>query len=413
MTRVNSIGRIFSISVITLAAASAVAAEAPAPALDSFSSAMTSGSAHISFRYRFENVDQDPFNDDAHASTLRTRLNYLTGAWHGLTGFIEADNVSSIGNSDRYNSTTNNATNRPIVADPTYTEINQAYLQFKTDGLTGIGGRQGINLDNQRFIGTVAWRQNEQTYDSIVLMSGILPKTQLFYSYVDNVNRVTGPDDGLFPGDLHSDSNLLNAKVDLGAYGALSAFGYLLDFNNGQNLSSSSYGVYYTGAHTFSETLKLNWIGSFARQSDYGDNPTNYDADYYLVETGLGIGKYGVKAGYEVLEGDTQPLSAFQTPLATLHLFQGWADKFTTTPTEGVEDFYIGASATFGSLALQIIWHDFQAEAVNRDYGSEWDASAGYKFGARYEALLKYADYQEDGFATDTTKIWLQFSAAF
>jgi len=413
MTRINSIGRICGALLITLTAASAIAAETPAPAPDSFSSAMTGGAAHVGFRYRFENVDQEPFNDDAHASTLRTRLNYLTGAWHGLTGFIEADNVSSIGNSDRYNSTTNNATNRPIVADPTYTEINQSYLQFKMDGFTGIGGRQGINLDNQRFIGTVGWRQNEQTYDAVALTSTALSKTQLFYAYVDNVNRVTGPDDGLFPGDLHSDSNLLNAKIDLGAYGALSVFGYLLDFNNGQSLSSNSYGVHYTGAHTFSDTLKLNWIGSLARQSDYGDNPTDYDADYYLIEAGLGIGKYGVKAGYEVLGGDTQPLSAFQTPLATLHVFQGWADKFTTTPIEGVEDFYVGGSATFGSLVLQIIWHDFQAEAVNRDYGSEWNASAGYKFGTRYEALLKYADYQEDGFATDTTKIWLQLVAAF
>jgi hypothetical protein len=37
------------------------------------------------------------------------------------------------------------------------------------------------------------------------------------------------------------------------------------------------------------------------------------------------------------------------------------------------------------------------------------------KFGARqnYEAMLKLADYQADEFATDTTKLWLQFAAAF
>ncbi len=416
LTRIKTIGLLLGACALSLGAASGLAADAaPTPPMESESltDAIAGGAAHLSFRYRYENVDQDPIKDQAHASTLRSRLNYLTGAWHGLTGFVEADNVISIGNSDLYNSTTNNATNRPIVADPTYTEVNQAYLQFKSDTFTGIGGRQGINLDNQRFIGTVAWRQNEQTYDAVVLKSGALPKTELFYSYVDNVHRVTGPDDGTLPGELHSDSHFVHAKMDLGAFGTLALFDYLLDFHNSPAQSSDSYGFFYTGAHKFSEALKLNWIGSVAQQSDYGDNPSDYTADYYLIETGLGIGKYGVKAGYEVLGGNKKPQRAFQTPLATLHMFQGWADKFLVTPTQGVEDFYIGGSANFGDLTLQLIWHDFQAEATNSDYGTEWDASAAYKFSPRYEALLKFADYREDGYATDTTKVWLQLSAAF
>jgi hypothetical protein len=59
------------------------------------------------------------------------------------------------------------------------------------------------------------------------------------------------------------------------------------------------------------------------------------------------------------------------------------------------------------------VWHDFAAETGNADYGSEWNASAGYKFGSNYEVLLKFADYRADGFATDTTKTWLQFAATF
>jgi len=40
-----------------------------------FVDAMTGGKAHLEFRYRLETVDQDPFADDAVASTLRSRLN--------------------------------------------------------------------------------------------------------------------------------------------------------------------------------------------------------------------------------------------------------------------------------------------------------------------------------------------------
>ena len=31
-------------------------------------------------------------------------------------------------------------------------------------------------------------------------------------------------------------------------------------------------------------------------------------------------------------------VKGFTTPLASLHKFQGWADKFTATPANGIED---------------------------------------------------------------------------
>ena len=47
-----------------------------------------------------------------------------------------------------------------------------------------------------------------------------------------------------------------------------------------------------------------------------------------------------LNAGYEVLGADNGV--GFATPLATGHKFQGWADKFLTTPGDGIEDVYIG-----------------------------------------------------------------------
>jgi hypothetical protein len=422
MTKVKSSSILFLATAAATLSCRAVAdappaapavATAPAPAPATFEGAMTGGKAHLEFRYRLETVDQVPFADDAMASTLRTRLNYQTGEWSHLNAFLEADNVTVLGDDKAYNSTVNGVADRPIVADPEYTEVNQAYLQLKLGTFTAIAGRQRIILDNARFIGNVGWRQNEQTYDAVTLKSSALRKTQLQYSYLQNVNRVTGPDDGSQPGNYRSASHVLNGKVDFGALGALSVFDYALDLQNAPGLSSNTYGLHYTGTHKFSETTKVSWIASYARQQDYAGNPSDYAADYYLLEAGLGLGRFGVKAGYEVLGGDTAPNHAFQTPLATLHVFQGWADKFLTTPREGVEDLYLGASANFGALALNLLWHDFSAEATSAGYGTEWDASAGYKFGKNYEVLAKLADYQSDGVATDTTRLWLQFSATF
>ena len=120
-------------------AADPVPAPATAPAKPvTFVDAVTGGKAHLEFRYRLESVDQDPFADDALASTLRSRLNYATGDWHGFSAFVEADNVTVLGDDDTYNSTTNGVTDRPVVADPECTEVNQWYLQFKSGSFTGL-----------------------------------------------------------------------------------------------------------------------------------------------------------------------------------------------------------------------------------------------------------------------------------
>jgi hypothetical protein len=381
----------------------------------SFTDALTGGEAHLEFRYRLEAVEQEPFADDALASTLRSRLNYRTREWHGWSLLAEADNNTVLGDDEAYNSTTNGITDRPVVADPEYTEVNQAYVQFKTGALTGVGGRQRITLDDQRFVGNVGWRQNEQTYDALTLKGSPRQDVQLHYSWIANVNRVFGPDEGTQAANFHGALHALNGKADFGKAGALTAFGYLFDIENAPALSSQTFGLQWAGTYSPSATTKLNWIAGYASQRDGGDNPNDYSADYYRLEGGMTRGAIGFKAGYEVLGGDDTPNHAFQTPLATLHAFQGWADKFLSTPAGGVADLYVGASGNLGPVALQVVWHDFEAEAFSQDYGNEWNASATYKFGAKknYEALLKFADYQSDGFATDTTKFWVQFAAAF
>lgn len=405
---------VIPMALLFLAATARAGEEAPAsPA--TLQAALTGGKAHLDFRYRLESVDQDPFAQDATASTLRSRLNYQTGAWRGFSAFLEADNVTVLGDDDAYNSTTNGAVGRPVIPDPEYTEVNQAYLQYRSGGFTGVVGRQRILLDNQRFIGNVGWRQNEQTYDAITLRGSMAGKLQLQYSFIGNVNRITGPGEGAQPANYHGATQLLHGRLDLGRLGTVSAFAYLLDFDNAPALSTSTVGVLWNGARKLSGATKAGWSVSLANQRDRGDNPNDYSADYLLAEGSLTVGKFGLRAGYEVLGGDDQPNRAFQTPLATLHAFQGWADKFLGTPPGGVEDLYLGGSASIGPVALQLVWHDFGAEATGVDYGSEWDASATWKFGAggNYEAMLKFADYRAQALATDTTKVWLQFSAAF
>lgn len=377
----------------------AISSQAIAEQSDAFKTIITDSTTKVDFRYRFEGVDQDGIDKDAKANTLRSRINWTSGSIGNVTATLEFDDVRAIG-SEHYNSTSNGHTEYPAVADPEGTEVNQAYLKYKNGGFAATGGRQRINLDDQRFVGGVGWRQNEQTFDAGRLQYN----NDIFtadYSYTNNINRIFGPegDKANLKGDIH----LINGSVNFTQNHKLTAFGYGLDFDKAVALSSNTYGLRYSG-----DLKVVKLLASYARQSDTGDNPTSYDADYGLVEASGKIGKnFGLKAGYEIL-GSDNGVKAFNTPLATLHKFQGFADKFLNTPNSGVKDAYLGASAKAGPVTLKLAYHDFKSDEGSDKLGTEWDAAAIYPINKNIKALLKYADYSADDHATDTKKVWLQ-----
>ena len=179
---------------------------------DSIEEMVTKGKVGLSFRYRFENVDQDGFSNDAHASTLRTRLNLKTADFYDIGFLFEVDNVSYIG-TDSINNSRNGNTSRPVVADPDGTDVNQAFVDYSGLDKTNLRyGRQRINRDNQRFVGGVGWRQNEQTYDTVSAGNTSFTDVTLDYAYIYNVNRIWGPDSGTPTKDFDSESHIVNAS---------------------------------------------------------------------------------------------------------------------------------------------------------------------------------------------------------
>ena len=93
---------------------------------------------------------------------------------------------------ENYNNTINGNVAYPVVADPSHTEVNQAYLSFSgIEGTKISAGRQSVNLGNLRFVGTVGWRQNDQNLDAVSVVNTSLPDTKLYYAYVWNVNRIS------------------------------------------------------------------------------------------------------------------------------------------------------------------------------------------------------------------------------
>ena len=257
----------------------------------------------LDLRYRYEFVDQDGFVKDAHASTLRTRLAYRSADFSNFSFLIEFDDLRPVGN-DLYNSTRNDITDRPVVADPKGTLINQALILYRGIENTVLrAGRQRITLDKHRFIGDVIWRQNDQTYDAFSLTNTSLDKTTIEYAYIDKVHRIFGPDSGTPAAEYQSDSHILNAKYAWLAKLNITAYAYFLDLENSPLSSNETFGIRINGSHTFNNRASASYTMEYAHQNDYGDNPNNYNADYILLEGALTTGGITGKLGYEILGG--------------------------------------------------------------------------------------------------------------
>lgn len=359
----------------------------------------------IDLRYRYENVDDDAFVRDADAHTLRLRLGYLYAFAPGWSAFLEGEHVESL--NSRFNSTANGNTRFPVVADPEDTELNQAWLGYKGERLEGRLGRQRILIDNHRFVGNVGWRQNEQTFDALWFAAAPAPGLRVQYGYLVNVQRIFS-DQAINPllRERDHDSHLFDASYALRPDWSLAAYSFLLKDKDLAADSSATWGLRFTGKQALADAMALSWRLEYARQTDYRNQPLDFSLDYWRIEPKLTVFGIDFVAGWERLEGDGS--KGFNTPLATLHAFNGWADRFLATPADGLDDRFIGLSGALGKARWAVTRHEFDAERGSADYGHEWDASVSYPLPAGLTALVKVADYQTDGFATDVTRFWFQ-----
>jgi hypothetical protein len=369
----------------------------------------------VDVRLRYEDDSQDGIADKAHAVTARVRsgVQVSTGPW-SVTAQAQA-NLAIVG--DYYDGLDGAAT-RPIISDPQNIALYLAQLQYHTAALTVTAGRQRIALDDERFVGNSGFRNNAQTYDAVRIEWTPVSKLKADVTYAWSVRTIWGIDGtGARQQAVGGDNVFANLSYAT-PIGTATGFAYLVDQDEaavqGFRLSSQTYGGRFAGAHPFSPSVKLSYQASYARQSDYHRNPNSYAADYYLADAGLDIHAAKIGGGYEVLgASDGTALTSFQTPLSSLFKFQGWADKFLTTPADGIRDAY--GSVGYGwksvgpltGVALQAVYHRFESDRNVRHYGNEIDLLASAKL-HKTAVSVRYADYRADAFATDTHKFWLQ-----
>lgn len=406
-----------STALLILCLASAGQAEEQQPAAGSLSEALQGATSGIDLRYRYEHVDQDSFSEDADASTVRLRLNAKTGSFRRWHAFAEVDYVAELLVDDFNDGSGNINADRlayPVVADPDGTDLNQLYFDYAGTGGTALRiGRQRILLDNQRFVGGVGWRQNEQTYDGLSVFYNGLARTRLQYSYIWRVNRIFGDRS---PAGSHSGgAHLLHGDIDIAKGWSVAPYAYLIDNDDAPAFSTTTLGARASGRLAVAgKTAKVS--GEFATQSDASDAPVGFRANYVRIDATMQVrDSLSLTLGFESLGGDNRATGrAFRTPLATLHAFQGWADQFLATPDAGIDDLFVSATYSFGDWVAKGVWHDLTAESGLADWGTEVDLSLERRFGDRYGLLLKAARFDADSPAfSDVSKYWLMLTASY
>lgn len=349
---------------------------------------------HATARWEYGKADG---LEHSHGATLRTRFGLQTGAYRGFSALVEGVNTISPFSSEYFDAQAPNSTGQTPVADPERTDVNRYWLRFADESLAGVdlkAGRQRIKLDDDRWIGNVGWRQNEQTFDAARFQTTLgLENVLVQYIYTWEVNRIFANEGAAGQLDFDPNAHFVNVGWSAGKALKAVAFVYLIDPDAPAvaAFGSATYGARFTGAIPVSEDWSLPYQASYAWQSDWGRNETSYDAHYVYAEAGVKRERVGrVSVGYELLGSDTDAVVV--TPFSTAHKFNGFADVFLNNGgTRGLRDLYVTVAPAIplARTKLALTFHQFWDDQGGDDLGQEYDLVTSWALNEHLSFLWK------------------------
>lgn len=209
----------------------------------------------------------------------------------------------------------------------------------------------------------------------------------------------------MWRGDVH----LAQVETDLGAVGKASVFGLLTDFDSAASQSTQTLGVRLTGARKLGPGLSTTWELEHAHQVDHGANPKSFSLGYDQASVGLKTERSQAALVVERLEGDG--VQAFQTPLGSLHGFQGWSDVIGVTPVTGVRDIFLRGAHSFAApfaLKLSGELHQFDTTVASDRLGREVDVMIAAPLAKGWTLEAGIARFDSAGrLYPDATRTWV------
>ncbi|MEO1487666.1 MAG: alginate export family protein [Bacteroidota bacterium] len=342
---------------------------------DGLANAISSGEFVFNGKLRFWHANDDAASA-SQAYTFGTNFGYLTKAYKGFQIYIEGESVVAL-TPDDYFDGLNGLTDLTNVTDPETLELNQMYISYKDafndkTELEVKVGRQAAIVEDERFIGRVSARQDDQTFDALYGRIQNDQKGLAFeYAYMYQINRLLAEEV-----DWRSDSHVFmlryykNKKVRFGL------FTHLLDFqDDAPSVSNQTYGITIDRGALPKDKLALNYKTAFAYQSDYGANPTDYTAFLLNAEIGVSFPSIGIfNIGYELASSDNG-MASYQFPLSTGQRLHRISDVFIDPPEDGLHNPYFSAECDnlFWGIGGWLGYHAYFSEEESDFLGQEID----------------------------------------
>ena len=309
------------------------------------------------------------------AYTFGTNFGYLSKYYRGFQVYVEGESVIAL-TPDLFFDGVNDQVGRTVVTDVETFELNKLRVSYldtlKSTIMEFKVGRQAAIVEDERFIGNVTARQDDQTFDAVY---GRLQNDQsgisFEYAYMYQINRLLAE-----VGDWRSDSHAFMLSFYKNKMARIGLFTQLLDFqDDAPEKSNQTFGITIDRSDLPPDRIALTYKSAFAYQSDYGDNAIDYEAFLFNAEVGVSFPGAGIfSMGYELATSDNG-IASYQFPLSTGQRLHRISDVFIDPPADGLHNPY------FTVESRNIVWgiggwfgyHSYFSEEAGDWLGQEVD----------------------------------------
>lgn len=324
-----------------------------------------------------------------------------------ISSYLEIDRVDTAFKDDHSDAVRFNG--QPIFPDVPGTEINQAWIKTSFNDVELTLGRQSIQYDDQRFIGSNSFWQNNQTFDAIHLQRQWLSASKVSYAYISNVNRILGDDadqglqtsdtiynfySGQRPagiwGDHKQNTHLFRMEINEWDYSQWVSYAYLIDNRDEPSRSADTVGSRYDFRYQPAD-IKYRVEAELALQNSHNAEKRSERTHYAKLLAGVGYHSLEISTSMERFSS-TSGIS-FSTALGSLHDFHGWADRFSRTPAQGLVDSSLKVKWRHSPWKIDFRYHQFHATEVSQQYGHEFDLDIIFKTGKNQNIQFRFADF--------------------
>src|SRR3954470_21641456 len=129
--------------------------------------AIAAGRFTLELRPRYNRIEESNEEEVARGGTVRAVAGWRMAPFRGFRAVVEAIHTDTFAKEFNDDPSRIGTSEYPLLPDPRYTGLNEAYIDYAAEALGLRAGRQQVRLDNQRWVSDNDFRQIPQLFDGV------------------------------------------------------------------------------------------------------------------------------------------------------------------------------------------------------------------------------------------------------